>query len=50
MSKTKAELLKESARELGRVGGRARARKYPKSVLRKWAKLGGRPPKKGKGA
>lgn len=33
---------------IGRKGGKARARKYSKSVLSRWAKLGGRPPKKGK--
>jgi hypothetical protein len=34
--------------EAGRRGGRARAEKYSKATLRKWAKLGGRPSKKGK--
>ena len=29
-------------------GGKARAKKYPKATLRKWARLGGRPPKKEK--
>jgi hypothetical protein len=49
MSKSKSEVLSESARELGRVGGRARARKYDSATLRKWARLGGRPRKaKGK--
>lgn len=30
------------------LGGKARAKKYDKSTLSKWAKLGGRPPKKGR--
>lgn len=35
--------------EFARLGGRARAAKYPKATLRKWAKKGGRPRKaKGK--
>jgi len=50
MAKTKTVPIKEYAREFARKGGKARAAKYPKSRLRKWAKLGGRPPKKGKGA
>ncbi|MGA2609603.1 MAG: hypothetical protein ABSH01_19360 [Terriglobia bacterium] len=50
MAKTKTVPIKEYAREFARKGGKARAAKYPKSLLRKWAKLGGRPPKKGKGA
>jgi len=29
-------------------GGKARAAKYDKATLSKWAKLGGRPPKKEK--
>jgi general stress protein YciG len=29
-------------------GGKARAEKYDKATLSKWAKKGGRPPKKGK--
>jgi hypothetical protein len=49
MAKTKADSIKDYAREFARKGGKARAAKYPQSVLRKWAKLGGRPPKKGKG-
>jgi hypothetical protein len=36
-------------RELGRLGGLARARKYSKRQLRAWSKLGGRPRKKSKG-
>jgi len=33
---------------MGKKGGKARARKYDKATLSKWAKKGGRPPKKGK--
>ena len=33
--------------ELGRAGGKARARKHSKKQLREWAKLGGRPRKNG---
>jgi hypothetical protein len=31
----------------GRIGGKARARKYSTTQLSAWAKLGGRPPKNG---
>jgi hypothetical protein len=42
------KLKREVRRELARAGGRARAEKYDKKTLSKWARLGGRPPKKGK--
>jgi general stress protein YciG len=45
MSK-EAEMIREYLAEIGRKGGKARARKYDKATLSKWAKLGGRPPKK----
>jgi hypothetical protein len=32
-----------TVRELARLGGLARARKYRKRQLREWGKLGGRP-------
>jgi len=32
--------------KIGAKGGQQRARKYGKDMLRKWAKLGGRPKKK----
>lgn len=35
----------KAAQELGRKGGKARAAKYDKKTLSKWAKLGGRPKK-----
>ncbi len=31
--------------DAGRRGGKARAKRYPKEQLRKWARLGGRPRK-----
>lgn len=34
--------------EFARLGGKARAKKYDKATLRKWAKKGGRPPKERK--
>jgi hypothetical protein len=34
--------------KLGSKGGKARAKKYDKATLSKWAKKGGRPPKKDK--
>ena len=34
--------------ELAKKGGKARAKKYDKATLSKWAKKGGRPPKKKK--
>lgn len=32
-------------REMQSAGGKARAAKYDKATLTKWAKMGGRPPK-----
>jgi hypothetical protein len=42
------KMLREYLAKLGRKGGKARAAKYGKATLSKWAKKGGRPPKKGK--
>jgi hypothetical protein len=47
MSDEKKELLREYLRKLGRKGGKARAAKYNKKTLSRWAKLGGRPPETG---
>jgi len=47
MSENQKELLRDYLRKLGRKGGKARAAKYNKRTLSKWAKLGGRPPEKG---
>lgn len=33
----------KAAQQLGRKGGKARAAKYDKATLSKWAKRGGRP-------
>jgi hypothetical protein len=41
-------MIREYLAKLGRKGGKARAAKYDKTTLSRWAKLGGRPPKKGK--
>jgi hypothetical protein len=40
--------VKEYVRAVASMGGKARAKKYPKGTLKKWARLGGRPPKKGR--
>jgi hypothetical protein len=37
-----------TARELARLGGLARARKYGKRQIQRWGKLGGRPRSKKK--
>jgi general stress protein YciG len=48
MKKTNEEAIRKYLAEIGRKGGKARAARHDKAALRKWAKLGGRPPKKGK--
>ena len=40
-------MIREYLASIGRKGGKARARKHDKVTLSKWAKKGGRPPKKG---
>lgn len=47
MIKDKDSLIREYMAEIGRKGGKARAKKHDKATLSKWAKKGGRPPKKG---
>jgi len=47
--KERDKLIREYLAKIGREGGKARAAKYDKNTLSKWAKLGGRPPKKGNG-
>jgi hypothetical protein len=42
------KLIREYLAKQGRKGGKARAAKYDSATLSRWAKLGGRPPKKGK--
>jgi hypothetical protein len=39
-----------TANEMGRRGGRTRAKRYGKAQIRAWGKLGGRPPKLDKAA
>jgi hypothetical protein len=46
--KKDTKILRGYLASIGRKGGKARASKYGKATLRKWAKLGGRPPKTGK--
>jgi hypothetical protein len=41
------EIKQQIRRELAASGGRARAKKYDKKTLSKWAKKGGRPRKDG---
>ncbi len=43
--KLKEQVRQELYRELASVGGKARAAKYDKKTLSKWAKRGGRPRK-----
>jgi general stress protein YciG len=47
MKKGTNEMIREYLASIGRKGGKARADKYDKATLSKWAKKGGRPPKKG---
>jgi general stress protein YciG len=41
------KIIREFLAKAGRKGGKARAVKYDKATLSKWAKKGGRPPKEG---
>ena len=43
-------MIREYLAKIGRKGGKARAAKYDKTTLSKWAKKGGRPPKVKRGA
>jgi hypothetical protein len=40
------KMIREYLASIGRKGGNARAARYSKATLSKWAKLGGRPSKK----
>lgn len=40
-------MIREYMAAIGHKGGKTRAAKYDKATLSKWAKKGGRPPKKG---
>ncbi len=46
MRKDTEKAIREYLAKVGSKGGKTRAAKYGKATLRKWAKLGGRPPKK----
>ena len=46
---TEKEAIKQYLAKIGSKGGKARAAKHNQATLSKWAKLGGRPPKKEKG-
>jgi len=45
MAKGAEKVIREYLAKVGRKGGKARAAKYDKATLSKWAKLGGRPPR-----
>ena len=45
MKKETDKMIREYLAKIGRKGGKARAAKYDKATLSKWAKLGGRPRK-----
>jgi general stress protein YciG len=45
MPKVTEKMIREYLASIGRKGGKARAAKYDRSTLSKWAKKGGRPPK-----
>ncbi len=45
MKQTNENPIREYLAKIGSAGGKARAKKYDKATLRKWAKKGGRPPK-----
>jgi len=47
MTKEIKEALRQARIELASAGGKARAKKYDKKTLSKWAKKGGRPRKDG---
>lgn len=48
MNKAKEDIITEYLAKIGSKGGKSRAERHSKETLGKWAKLGGRPPKKGK--
>jgi hypothetical protein len=45
MRRDKDKIIREFLKRAGSKGGKARAAKYDKKTLRKWAKRGGRPKK-----
>ncbi len=46
MSKGQRDAIRKYLKKIARRGGKARAAKYDKATLSKWAKKGGRPPKR----
>ena len=48
MKKDPGKTIREYLAEIGRKGGKTRARKYSKATLSEWAKKGGRPKGSGK--
>ncbi len=48
MAINRDKIIREFLARAGRKGGKARAKKYDKATLSRWAKLGGRPPGTGK--
>jgi general stress protein YciG len=48
MTKGPDNMIREYLADIGRKGGKARASKYDKATLSKWAKRGGRPKGSGK--
>jgi hypothetical protein len=49
MEKGNDRMIRDYLASIGRKGGKARATKYDKATLSKWAKKGGRPPKSKEG-
>lgn len=47
MPRDEDKIVRDFLRRAGSKGGKARAAKYDKGTLSKWAKKGGRPPTKG---
>jgi len=45
MTNDKDSMIRKYLAEIGRKGGKARAKKHDKATLSKWAKKGGRPKK-----
>jgi hypothetical protein len=48
MTNDKDKIIREFLKRAGSKGGKARAAKYDKTTLSKWAKKGGRPKGSGK--
>jgi hypothetical protein len=48
MANEKDKIIRDFLKRAGSKGGKARATKYDKITLQKWARKGGRPPKEGK--